>query len=636
MFNPNPDTGIESILNVESTSLVDVPVTLNVEIPPASATTLTPLPLPLILPQQQTPVPTTTNALIPSFQDLPNFGSLFRFDNQLKTLEDSFSEFKQTNQFATALSSILNIVDNYLGSKLKDAVDVAVQLKSDKLKKDAQTENQDFINNLDAHMQKIIKEQVVIKQVSKILLKIKQSVNDQLKAELLTRSSNEAQTSYAVAAKLSEFELKNILMDKIEMNKSIDRSAPQKNLYNALVEAYEADKDILETYEDTVTFKRRWDDHDEDEEPSAGSNWGSKRIRAGKEPELTSTPKEKTSKTTSKSTKGSKSHHKSTGQSTQAEESMHTAEDLEEPTHQEFETGVTEDQPVDETAQPSDCNLAQKEDPHELFDELIDTPLNFLAFVMNRLNVDTLTPKLLAGTTFELMKGTCKSLVELEYFFEEVYKETTEKLDWNNTKGQQYPHDLRKPLPLIPNTRGRQVIPFDHFINNDLAYLCGGVSCRTYATSVTKTKVADYGHIKWIEEESARVVYFRRRIIDVTKLQIESDFKRLRLQDIEDMLILLVQGKLKNLNVEERLAFNVSLRMFTRSIIIQRRVEDLQLGNKDKKNKLMRVDELHKFSDGTFNDVRIALDDRLKGIRMEYLPQTIWRKSEREQAAAMI
>nr|GFA39452.1 hypothetical protein [Tanacetum cinerariifolium] len=38
--------------------------------------------------------------------------------------------------------------------------------------------------------------------------------------------------------------------------------------------------------------------------------------------------------------------------------------------------------------------------------------------------------------------------------------------------------------------------------------------------------------------------------------------------------------------------------------------------NKDKKNILMRIDELHKFSDGTLNDVRNALDDRLKGIRM--------------------
>nr|GFB47754.1 hypothetical protein [Tanacetum cinerariifolium] len=38
--------------------------------------------------------------------------------------------------------------------------------------------------------------------------------------------------------------------------------------------------------------------------------------------------------------------------------------------------------------------------------------------------------------------------------------------------------------------------------------------------------------------------------------------------------------------------------------------------NKDKQNKLMCIDELHKFSDGTLNDVRTALDDRLKGIQI--------------------
>ncbi|GJU72516.1 hypothetical protein Tco_1263921 [Tanacetum coccineum] len=190
----------------------------------------------------------------------------------------------------------------------------------------------------------------------------------------------------------------------------------------------------------------------------------------------------------------------------------------------------------------------------------MDTPLDFSAFMMNRLKVDTLTPELLAGPTSELMKGSCKSLVELEYLLEEVCKATTDQLDWNNPKGQQYPHDLRKPLPLIPNSCGRRVIPFDHFINNDLAYLSGGVSSQTYATSVTKTKATDYGHIKKIKDfipnsiwsqvpsvydkhalwgisywgqkhqqfygfavnrESARDVYSKHRIFDVTKLKID-------------------------------------------------------------------------------------------------------------------
>ncbi|GJS35316.1 hypothetical protein Tco_0533698 [Tanacetum coccineum] len=243
---------------------------------------------------------------------------------------------------------------------------------------------------------------------------------------------------------------------------------------------------------------------------------------------------------------------------------------------------------VHESVQPWLSNLARRQDPRESFDELIDNTFDFSAFVMNRLNVKTLTPELLAGPTFELMKGTCKSLTELEYFCEEVYKATTEKLDWINPEGQQYPHDLRQPLPLVPNSQGRHVIPFHHFINNDLEYLRGGESSRKYSTSVTKTKAVDYGHIKWIEDlvpnsmwsqGSARDVNSKKEeIVVVTKVHKEGHFHRLRIQDIEDMLLLLVQGKLTNLNVEERIAFNVSLRMFTRSVVIQRRVEDLQLG----------------------------------------------------------
>ncbi|GKB98317.1 hypothetical protein Tco_0984454 [Tanacetum coccineum] len=172
--------------------------------------------------------------------------------------------------------------------------------------------------------------------------------------------------------------------------------------------------------------------------------------------------------------------------------------------------------------------------------------------------------------------------------------------------------------------------------------------------AVTKLQIIEwhnYKHLDWITV---------RRNDDKLYTFKEGDFKRLLLQDIEHMLLLLVQGKLTNLIIKERLALNVSLRMFTRSIVIQRRVKDHLLGvesyqkkinltrpdtyksdlkrlqtysaypnprgfiyqNKEKKNILMRIDELHKFSDGTLNDVRTALDDILKRIRMQYLPKT--------------
>ncbi|GKG35217.1 hypothetical protein Tco_0440371 [Tanacetum coccineum] len=99
MLNPSPDTGIDSIfnLNTESTSLIDILVTTIAELPLLSTTTLPPPPNPLITHLQQTPVPTPATAPRSSLKDLPNFGSLFSFDHRLKTLETNFSELKQTN-----------------------------------------------------------------------------------------------------------------------------------------------------------------------------------------------------------------------------------------------------------------------------------------------------------------------------------------------------------------------------------------------------------------------------------------------------------------------------------------------------------------------------------------------------------
>nr|GEV12331.1 hypothetical protein [Tanacetum cinerariifolium] len=119
-----------------------------------------------------------------------------------------------------------------------------------------------------------VKEQIKV-QVSKILPRIEQTMNEQLEAEVLTRSSHSSKTFYAVVVDLSEMELKKILIEKIEGNKSIQRSDEQRNLYKAIVEAYESDKIILDTYGETVTLKRRQDDDaDKDEEPSARPDRG--------------------------------------------------------------------------------------------------------------------------------------------------------------------------------------------------------------------------------------------------------------------------------------------------------------------------------------------------------------------------
>nr|GEV44252.1 hypothetical protein [Tanacetum cinerariifolium] len=225
-----------------------------------------------------------------------------------------------------------------------------------------------------------------------------------------------------------------------------------------------ADKTILDSYGETIILKRRRDDDDDDqeEEPSVGSDRGSKRRR--------------------EAVQGS------------------------------TQTWISE--------------LAKQADSRSSFNELLDTPLDFSNFIMNRVRVDTLTPELLAGPTYELMKGSCTSLIELEYHLEEVYKATTDQLDWVN--------------PEATSSIFGEVINYD--------------------------KHALWGVSHW----------GRKR---------------------------------------------------------QRRVKDLQLGveSYQKRLNLTKPD-----TDGTLNDVRNALDDRLKGIRMQYLPQRIWRKGDKDRAATMI
>nr|GEV37223.1 hypothetical protein [Tanacetum cinerariifolium] len=218
------------------------------------------------------------------------------------------------------------------------------------------------------------------------------------------------------------------------------------------------------------------------------------------------------------------------------------------------------------------------------------------------------------------MKGSCKSPVELKFFLEEAYKATTDQLDWVNPEGQQYPHNLLKPLPLIPNSRGRRIISFDHFINNDLEYLRKGASSRKYTTSTTKTKAADYGHIKWIENLVPRTMW----------IQEPAQHSRHRGYVTASCSRKADKSDIRRTLCFQRLSLNVYKKHRNPKACGRPSTRCRKLPEEAQPNKARYV------PDGTLTNVRTALDDRLKGIRMKYLPQTIWRKSDKERAAAMI
>nr|GEU39102.1 hypothetical protein [Tanacetum cinerariifolium] len=376
----------------------------------------------------------------------------------------------------------------------------------------------DQLNEAVKTIKEQVKEQVKV-TVSKILPKIKKTMNEQLEAEVMTRSSNSSKTSYAVAADLSEMERKKILIEKIESNKK------------------------------------------------------------GKEPESTSAPKEKATKTTGKSTQGSKSHRKHASKSELAEEPMQTTQDLEEPSHQEFETGAADDLPITKASQHPE-------------------------------------------------------------WFQQQKKPTTPDRAWNKT---------------LPATH-ESIQPW-------ISDLANGASSRKYSTFVTKIKAADYGHIKWIEDLVPRIMW-SQELVGYEKYALWgiSHWGRKRqqfygfavnresAQNVELSLspnFRSLNGMITSIWIGSRYVTASGSKQADKShgrrtLCFQRLSKNVYKKHRHltacgrSSTRLMWIDELHKFIDGTLNDVRTALDDRLKGIRMKYLPQAIWRKSDKDRAAAMI
>ncbi|GKB05008.1 hypothetical protein Tco_0833203, partial [Tanacetum coccineum] len=266
-----------------------------------------------------------------------------------------------------------------------------------------------------------------------------------------------------------------------------------------------------------------------------------------------------------------------------------------------------------------------------------------------------------------------------------------DKLNWNNPEGDCYPFYLSKPLPL-QGPRGHRIVAADYFFNNDLEYLKTSDLKITYTTSITKTKEARY-EIKGIEDmvilgvKSVSVkkllgyghleeIVVKRSNQQLHKFK-EGDFVDLHLKDIEDILLLVVQYKLFHLDGSDIVDFIMALRMFTRSLILKRHVEDLQLGvesyqkklnitkpqktfpkikskepytpsydppkifyeDLNKQKRVLRADELYKLSDGTLKSVRYEIHRRVLDFRLDYnteMPKRKWMTVDRKRSGLMI
>ncbi|GKD90507.1 hypothetical protein Tco_1366014 [Tanacetum coccineum] len=196
-----------------------------------------------------------------------------------------------------------------------------------------------------------------------------------------------------------------------------------------------------------------------------------------------------------------------------------------------------------------------------IFDELIATPIEFSKFAMNRLKLDKITKADLVGLA--------------------------------NPEGDRCIYDLSKPLPLkgrpvkvgynkdaehgISHWGPKRQLFYRSQINRLSRHDVYSTLKILSVVSVTINKQFSYGNLKEIVVRRAyRKLYTLK----------EGDFINLYLNDIEDILLLVFQHKLFHLDGVAIIDLAVALRMFTRRIVIQKRVKDVQLGVESYQKKL--------------------------------------------------
>ncbi|GJV14612.1 hypothetical protein Tco_1359935 [Tanacetum coccineum] len=134
----------------------------------------------------------------------------------------------------------------------------------------------------------------------------------------------------------------------------------------------------------------------------------------------------------------------------------------------------------------------------------------------------------------------------------------------------------------------------------------------------------------------------------------EKDFKNLHPNDFEDLYLLNIQDKLNHLSKSDKIHLHTAVNMWIRNLVIRNRVGDLQLGiesyqtklnlerpnwdatdyffkedytivpkpraviyrDRNDQRKLMRLNEIHKFSDGTLTRVMEKLDHMVKDFHL--------------------
>ncbi|GJY08301.1 hypothetical protein Tco_0375355 [Tanacetum coccineum] len=243
------------------------------------------------------------------------------------------------------------------------------------------------------------------------------------------------------------------------------------------------------------------------------------------------------------------------------------------------------------------------------FNDLMATLIDFSKYVLNRLKINNLTQDILLGPAYDLLKGMCSSSVKLEYHFQECFNALTDRLDWNNPEEDRYPFDLSKHLPLHGHP-GHLIGVADYFFNNDLEYLKSSDPERTYTTSIMKTKAARY-EIEGIED-MVPMLWSPTKVGKLWGVKSVSVKKLHEYGLLEDIVV----------KRDDRQFYKFKEELYTPS----HKPPEVIYEDLTKQKRVMRADELYKFSDGTFKKVQDELHHRVRNFYLEYNKELPRRK----------
>ncbi|GKB39520.1 hypothetical protein Tco_0884462 [Tanacetum coccineum] len=301
---------------------------------------------------------------------------------------------------------------------------------------------------------------------------------------------------------------------------------------------------------------------------------------------------------------------------------------------------------------------------------------SFIEWFCKRLGKKQLSKSDLEGPTFKVVKSFHENNISLQFQMEDCHWLLTDQVDLVNPKGHRLVPDVSKLLPIGGPPSQLKAANYPDFGLEEL------VPSLWIKSKHDNNISAAYGIIHWwfkrkefyITRHNApfdrHAVRSHMRILSVVSLKkferygyafmkeivirradykeykiSKADFKNLHLNDFEDLYMLHLQGKLNHLPGSDIVHLYNAVNMWIKNIVIRQRVGDFKptvviYRDRNEVKKMMRINEVHKFSDGTLTGVLDKLDHMVKDFRLfEYnrgMENRIWTKDDKRRSEAFI